>query len=419
MNSAKLSWTLLVGRNCAQLFYCFVGSALLNVISQDFFARRVGETKATWLSATLLMGTVASALGVPVAERLGLPYRPLIFAFVLVGAIATLLGQALLLDSAFLFAAVTIFLRFLLQYGTQEFDRRSVYLGGEEARRRNDVVGLGMRFGGMLLGPLWFSVARDKLAASLVVITLLALLGAWNASLIAHAPQAIQSANSRFTTLLDNDDRLVLLAARMIYAAYYLLASSVIYVLSDLHHVPSPTRRGGILVTLVYGSAIALVTIEMLRRHRGRRSLLEMLPASVVLTFVGLALPISAAQHIEAQVAGAILLGIVFARFQLAFRDHATCEAIQRQRPALLASFNNLGTISALIGYAVMALFVGFSQIFAIAYANVVGIGVAILGLSAIPLVVVGARRIRQRTTNHEGDEKSSTGSGVSSNSAA
>jgi len=418
MSFPRVSWTVLVGRNGAQLFYCFAGSALLNVVSQDFFARTTGNTKATWLSATLLIGTVASALGVPAAERMGLPHRPLMVALALVGAIAVLLGQALVVDSALYFAAVTIFLRFLLQYGTQEFDRRSVYLSGEEARRKNDVVGLGMRFGGMLLGPLWFSIARDKLMASLVVIAMLAVLGAWNAVLIAEAPQANQSHGSRSGTLLDNDDRLVLVAGRMIYAAYYLLASSVIYVLSDLHHVPSPVRRGGILVTLVYGSAIAIVIVEMLRRHRDRRSLLEMLPAAVVMALVGLALPISAARYIEAQVAGAILLGIVFARFQLAFRDHATYEAIQRQRPALLASFNNLGTISALVGYGVMALFVGVSQLFAVAYANVVGIGVALLGIGAIPFVVIGAQRIRHRPTNRAGEEKSVAGSSGSSNLA-
>ena len=61
----------LAGRNGAQLFFCFAGSALLNVVSPSFFARVTPQGKDAWLAATLLAGTVASAAGVSLARRYG------------------------------------------------------------------------------------------------------------------------------------------------------------------------------------------------------------------------------------------------------------------------------------------------------------------------------------------------------------
>lgn len=384
----------LIGRNAAQLFFCFAGSALLNVVCQAFFARTVGDDKDAWLSGTLLVGTLASTLGVPAAQRFGLPGRALVTGAALVAFIGALFGATLVLRSAGAFVVAVVVVRFFMQYGTQEFDRRAVQLSGERARRTNDAVGLAMRFLGMLLGPLWFGLARDAELATGVLIAVMTALGLWTCALTAGAPAA--TVVEREKGSLDRGGRLMLAAARAIYAAYYLLASSIIYVLSDLHHDARAVRSGGLVVTLVYLSAIIATVVELARRRTAPRSPLEMLPAPLLMVLVGLALPSPAAGTLLAQLAGAVLLGVAFARYQLAFRDRATSEAVQRGAPALLAAYNNLGTTSALLGYAVMVALVAGCRALGITYASAVGVGVAALGLAAVPLVLASAKLQRE-----------------------
>lgn len=384
------SLAVIVGRNGAQLFFCFAGSALLNVLSQAFFARAAGADKDAWLSGTLLAGTLASALGVPAAQRFGLPGRALIAGLLLVSGIGALFGGTFLLHSVAAFAATTIVLRFFLQYGTQELDRRAVLLSGEASRRANDSVGLAMRFCGMLLGPLWFGLARDATTASMVMVGAMTALGIWTCLLTAAAPKSV--AVTTATGELEGNARTMLLAARAIYASYYLLASSIIYVLSDLHHVRGAVKRGGLIVTLVYGSAIAATVVEMARRRTTRRSPLEMLPAPLLMLIVGAALPFWPAATLGAQLTGGVLLGVAFARYQLAFRDRATFDAVHRGKPALLAAYNNLGTTSALLGYAVMTALVGACRVLAVSYASLVGVGVVGLGVAGALFVLATTR---------------------------
>ena len=74
--SARACPITLLGRNAAQLFFCFVGSAVLNVLSQAHFARSAPEAKDAWLSGTLLLGTIAAIAGVGAARRVSLDDHP-------------------------------------------------------------------------------------------------------------------------------------------------------------------------------------------------------------------------------------------------------------------------------------------------------------------------------------------------------
>lgn len=297
-------------------------------------------------------------------------------------------------DTRATFAAVTVVLRFFMQYGTQELDRRAVLLAGEASRRTNDIVGLAMRFGGMLVGPLWFSLVTSSVA-SLFAIALMTALAVWTVALTASAAQPVMT--NAAPSQLSADERVVLWAARVIYASYYLLASSIISVLTDLHHLPDAVKRGGLVVTVVYASAIVTTVIELARRRTTRRPVLDMLPAPVAMIFVGFALPSGATAMTGVELAGGVLLGVAFARYQLAFRDRATAEAMQ-QRPALLAAYNNLGTTSALLGYAVMSGLVAWSRHAGASYAAWAGSGVVLLGLAGAALVLM-ARARRQPAT--------------------
>ncbi len=178
----------LTARNVAQLEFTFLGSALLNVVSQAFFAAQTPLSRDGWLSMTLFVGTLASVLGGPAARRWGLGQRPLAAGLALVVGAVALFGGALMLTAPLAFAAASVVVRFLLQYGTQELDRRAVELAGAVHRRANDLLGLGLRFVGMLVGPLWFGLLGQASWATAAVLLALAALGAWSAWAVAPAP---------------------------------------------------------------------------------------------------------------------------------------------------------------------------------------------------------------------------------------
>ncbi len=307
----------------------------------------------------------------------------------LVAASTAMLVAALVLDDPLAFALDSVALRAAMQYGTQELDRRAVALAGVDGRRANDLVGLAMRFGGMLVGPLWFGLVRDVGPATLAFVCALALLGASNAQAVASAPPPSVASAAVPAATLTPADRALLAAARVIYASFYLLASSMIYVLADVHHVASPVRRGGVLVTATYGSAVLATAVEMTRRA-ARRTPREMLAAPVLMAVVGLSLRASFAASTLGEVLGSVALGVAFARFMLAFRDHATWEAVHRGRTALLGEYNNLANTSALVGYAVMAALAAACHALGVSYASAAGYGVAALGAAAVPLTLAG-----------------------------
>ena len=394
--------------NAAQLVLCMIGSALLNVISQEVFAQVAAAHKEAWLSAALLAGTLASALGVWAARRFGLPDGPA--GSVLMVVIGAAFALALTWRQALAFTALSVALRFAMHYATQALDGRAVAAAGESSRRLNDMAGLGMRFAGMLLGPLWFSVAGDQVAASLIMITALTALGAWSAWGLRYAqapgapgapdaPHVDGSASglmsgSKAGSAPRSSTRGLMRAGTLIYAAYYLLASSVIYVLADQHGAPDATRRGGLMVTAVYGSAIVATLVELARARRSARSALEMAPAALLMMVVGVGLSWQGARHGVVQGVLALLLGVAFARFQLAARDHATRAALGQGDPQALADYNNMANASALVGYAVMAALVGVAQVTGAAFAALVGWAIWGVGAAALIGVVAAWRAL-------------------------
>ena len=378
-------------RNAAQLYFCLAGSALLNVRSQAVFAHAAPDARDLWLSATLLVGAVASALGVSAARARG--DLGGVGGVALAALTAAMFTAALGSAHPLYFALDCVALRFVMQYGTQALDRAAVAHAGVAHRRANDLVGLAMRFGGMLLGPLWLGLAGEPGAGTRGVALALGALAAWSAWSVADAPAATLPTEDRHAPHTPAN-RALLWSARTIYAAFYLLASSAIYVLGDLHRLTDAARRGGLLVTSVYGSAVLATAFAMARGGR-RRAPTEMLAAPLCIAVVGLALGADVAAKTWAQALGGVCLGACFARFLLAFRDHATHEALHRGRPGLLADYNNLANTSAVLGYAVMALLALGSRAAGLRFAATVGPGVAALGLAAAPLLLLGARRLR------------------------
>ena len=392
------SMFLLLVRNLSFVFLAFAASAYVNVVPQLVYARTAPGTKSLWLSATLLIGTMACVAAVEWARRFGYGTRPKLFGSLITLALLAILSASSGITQPWNFAMLCVTLRALCQYASQETDRRAAALAGAAARGKNDTISLSMRFAGMLAGPLFVGQHPEFDRLSAGVYMGLAALALWSVVAVAKAPAVRATAIPKEPAVeelpLDRSDRLLIWAARLCFACFAMLTACLMYVLRDIHGIADAARRCSLLITSAFGSAmLATPLLAMLRsRFFRQRTLSGMLPAPLGIIAAGLLMPLPSAGKIGPSIAGAVVLGIAFADFQLSFRDYASHQAIERGRKALLAVFNNLSNTSALVAFGVMLVLSVVARLLNANPAHSFSLGVAILGLCAF-LIAVWARR--------------------------
>jgi hypothetical protein len=392
---------MIVARNAGLLYLSFIVSGLINVAAQSFFARTVPDQKQIWLAATLLLGTFASMSGVAVARRIGFRGRPAVTGAAAACAVTALVGWSLRVDSIALYIVLHLAVRALANFATQEIDRRAVALAGAAARQQNDRVGTGLRFTGMLLGPLWFGLFPRAGLPTALVLGALTLATIVTTREVAAAPPIARAEAAFAGSSLRPEGRVLVAAAVIIYASFFLLASNILYVLSDLQGVGDSTASGGLLITVCYGSAIVgtVVSAPLARRGLGLRWML-VAPAMIVVTGLSLRSRVMTLPFIVYP--GAVVLGLGFALFLLSFREHVTREA-QRGEAAWIAIYNNLGNTSAVLGFGSMLALVAAGRALGVRYGLLLSAGVAGLGLAGLAAALVAARAISPGIAGNSG----------------
>jgi hypothetical protein len=120
-----------------------------------------------------------------------------------------------------------------------------------------------------------------------------------------------------------------------------------------------------------------------------------MLLAPLTMTLAACCLHSTAAAHAPVALGGAALLGVAFAFFLLAVRNHVTREVEAGSR-GWLAIFNNLGNTSALVGFSAMFALVTLARILNVSYSSALVVGLCGLAggafLLAWPALATGRR---------------------------
>lgn len=337
----------LLARNGALPLLSFVASGLTNMAAQRFFAPHP-EAPEWALSLMLVVGTVGSMAGVAAARRAprGARTRRTGAALVLTVVVLTLgLFQA---ASVALYAVVHTAVRLLCNAATHLLDERAVAAAGAGGRAANDRVGTALRFVGMLVGPLWLGLVAPSSVSTAVCVGALGAAALWaNARLPAEGAEVAAVK----PLALPPEDRWVAASGVAIYATYYLLASSALGLVTRQHPSADGPMLAGLMISAVYGCAI-VATVVM--GKRGVVPPLRWMGAAPLLMAV-CAAGLCGGAHLPSGVlaAGAATLGVAFAGFMLAFRNHATARARQGV-DGFVAVFNNLGNASALLGFGVM-----------------------------------------------------------------
>lgn len=390
----------LLSRNLAFLALSCVVSGMTNIVPQRFFSLHTPDDKHAWLAFTLLVGTAASAIGVRAARGLvGVAERHVVAVGVGLGtAVVACLVAGLAVEGVAAFVTMHAVTRLLANAQTQDLDRRAVALAGGAARVENDRLSMMLRFAGMLLGPLCFGLMPATLTASLVlgvvVLSLIQVSVAATAQTVSMDLPSATGSSTAPSSGLGSRGRPIAMAAVAIYGTYYLLASNVVFVLEDVVVVESPARVAGLLITVVYGSAMAtmLVASSLLRRGLPLSSM-GIAPALMALLGILLGSPLARRAAdvddvivVAAAVVISVVLGVAFAFFLAALRNHVTRE-VAAGRDGWLAFFNNVGNTSALAGFSTMALLVGLGRVTDVAFAAILGPG--LVGLAAVGMLLL------------------------------
>ncbi len=414
-------------RNAAFLSFSFANTACITVFPQHRFWGHPQE--AMWTSLVLLGGALAALLGLAWATRQrSAALRPLSVGLgCAVYAALLLTAGSDALRSPWVYALVVWALSFASGALMQRFDERSVQQAGLDGRVANDLSISLLRFLGMLLAPGAFSLMPPGGAAAQVLLLAMVVLVAFSGwQLLVAQERVVQGAVQGEEPGVDAAIRsagapssapaaaavsasapgsaagstpaapakaewMLWAAGVLVYANYCVLASAAPFLLRDLLAQAGAMERAWLLISLVYAAAMLSNALVQWRRWAPRLAWLQGAPATLALVGACLLLPTAAsAGGLLLQALASLALGAAFGLFMMGYRDHLTRQALQLQRPALLARYNQLPRWATLLAFGVLAALAGLASAQA-GLSLAQGVAAYLLG-SSLGVMGMGAR---------------------------
>ncbi|MGZ4955516.1 MAG: hypothetical protein ACXV8Q_10425 [Methylobacter sp.] len=356
-NSTRVSKSTLTLGALVLFFLSFLMSGNANALPQVFFQRNYPEQKTLLLSITLLSSTIAAITGILVSRRI----RPRRIVVAIAILVTTVIAEALLsAHTVAHFILCLVLVQFADNFLLNQIDHAAVDRAGQ-LRGFNDGAGTTARLLGMLCAPAFFTVFAGNDPIEKAVIAVLgsaAMVGCLQLFRLQLTSETKQQVSKQFS-MPDRADWLVFAYAITVYAALYLFAANMIYLLKDLFHIPGAETRGGAAIVAVFLSALgtnaAMAAAKRSSRETGGRNL-----RAAVLALPAVAL-IFAAGFILARIqvdyflclAAAAVIGACYGVFLWEVRDYSS-RAARQGKTALLSWFNNMANTSSLLAFGLM-----------------------------------------------------------------
>jgi len=397
-NSTQISKSTLALSVLVLFFLSFLMSGNANALPQVFFQRNYPEQKTLLLSITLLSSTIAAITGILVSRRI----RPRRIVVAIAILITTVIAEALLsAHTVAHFILCLVLVQFADNFLLNQIDHAAVDRAGQ-LRGFNDGAGTAARLLGMLSAPAFFTVfaGNDPIEKTVIaVLGIAAMVGCLQLFRLQPTSEAKQQVSKQLS-MPDRADWLVFAYAIAVYAALYLFAANMIYLLKDLFHIPGAETRGGAAIVTVFLAALAAnATMAVAKRSSHQTGGRDLRTAALALPTVAL---IFAAGFILAGIqvdnslclAAAAVIGACYGVFLWEVRDYSS-RAARQGKTALLSWFNNMANISSLFAFGLMlALASGRSGIYYLWLMWAI-IGVLTAGLILLFCAAVQVRRTK------------------------
>ena len=360
MSDAKaVSKSTLVQGAFALFFFSFLMSGCANALPQVFFQQHYPDRKTLLLSIALLSSTVAAVAGVLLSRRVHLRRAGAAIAILVTTALAGVLVST---GTAALFLACLVLLQFANNFLLNRIDHVAADAAGEQ-RGFQDGAGNAARLLGMLCAPTFFTeLAGYGLAEWLVIVLLGGAAMASSMRLFLLRPP-LPDADRQVTQNVQAPspaDLLVFSYAIAVYAALYIFAANMIYLLRDHFQLAGAETRGGAVIVMVFLSALA-ANGAVAATKRGaapdadgesRFTAALALPAVGMVFAAGVVLAGVQASY-GFCLAAACVIGASYGVFLWVLRDYAS-RAVKRGKTVLLSWFNNLANVSSLFAFGLM-----------------------------------------------------------------
>lgn len=341
----------------ALFFLSFLMSGNASAIPQVFLAQLYPARKTFLLSVCLFSATLVAVAGVLISRRI--TPKPASLSTGLV--ITTLMAVELLSTKSYaVFLCSLLVVQFADNFLLNQIDLAGVARAAT-LRPFNDTAGMTARLLGMLAAPVFFTAfALNHVVEQFVVglIGVVAITGCLRLFRVT-ALNVQKDGRLELFNAPDQVDFLVFSYAISIYAALYLLAANLIYMLRDLFQFQQSATRGGIATLVVFLFAlIANSTRSAVGDHApgpiGRTSRLGSLGApAILLVLISGFLLLGIRTSYPAVLIGCGLLGLAYGLFLWEVRDYSSTAA-REGKLVLLSWFNNMSNISSLLAFGLM-----------------------------------------------------------------
>lgn len=356
-NSTRVSKSTLALGALVLFFLSFLMSGNANALPQVFFQRNYPEQKTLLLSITLLSSTIAAITGILVSRRI----RPRRIVVAIAILVTTVIAEALLsAHTVAHFILCLVLVQFADNFLLNQIDHAAVDRAGP-LRGFNDGAGTAARLLGMLCAPAFFTVfaGNDPIEKTVIaVLGIAAMVGCLQLFRLQPTSEAKQQVSKQLS-MPDRADWLVFAYAIAVYAALYLFAANMIYLLKDLFHIPGAETRGGAAIVTVFLSALgtnAAMTVAKRSSNqtdgRNLRTAALALPAVVLIFAAGFILAGIQVDY-SLCLAAAAVIGACYGVFLWEVRDYSS-RAARQGKTALLSWFNNMANISSLFAFGLM-----------------------------------------------------------------
>jgi len=260
--------------------------------------------------------------------------------------------------TAALFIAWLVLVQFADNFLLNQIDHAAVARAGG-MRGFNDGAGNTARLFGMLSAPAFFTIFSSSPILERVVVGVLGIAAIVGCLRLFRLPPVTEQKTETSKELSEPDrvDWLVFGYAIAVYAALYLLAANLIYVLRDLFYISGAETRGGIAIVTVFIAALAANgAVAAARRsspETGRLPVTALaLPAAALIVAAGIVLTGFRAGYGICMLA-CVVIGACYGVFLWVVRDYSSLAA-KKGKTSLLTWFNNMANISSLFAFGLM-----------------------------------------------------------------